>query len=382
MWELILVVLLPPLILNLLKWRTDVERIRELSVSSPTAEVADRSASGGKRVSFLIAAWNEESAIRPCLEAIRRLPYPDLEVVLCGGGTDRTWEVANALADSRLILLRQFPGEGKQKALERCLEKSTGEIVYLLDADCRVTAAAFDRLVGPILAGKEEAVTSCPCAPLPEQRDNAFVASQCASRAYTAIYHDRYARGLWGANTALTRRALERAGGFACPGRAGGDYHLGRRLLGQGIRIRYQPEASFQIAFHTGVTRYLRQQARWLRNVAVHGMRFRAYRQVASTLRTSLLGFAMLGVPLVALGLAWTMGASSPAARLCAAFWALAYWHAVLSRVRYCGVAARWLGIRIPRRAIAMLPVYLLLDFAAWTLPLAQYARREWRQNW
>ena len=97
-----------------------------------------------------------------------------------------------------------------------------------------------------------------------------------------------------GANSAILRQAVEQAGGFNAALRTGGDYDLGKRLLRQQKRVRYEVEASFPIEFHTDVRGYLRQQARWIRNVAVHGLRFGAYREVASSLSCSFVGFAML----------------------------------------------------------------------------------------
>lgn len=382
MWKLALAAVLLPLAANILKWRKDVRRIHERAASLEHNGEARLSAGSSGRVSFLIAAWQEADTLPACLDAIARLDYPDLEIVLCAGGGDGTWESASRRRDARLVLLRQLQGEGKQKALQRCLEKATGEIVYLLDADCRVSAGAFERLAGPILRGEEDAVTSCPCAPDAGQRSHAFVVSQCASRAYTALYQARYARGLWGANSVVRREVLERAGGFDCGARAGGDYDLGLRLMSAGTRIRHLPEAMFAIVFHTDASRYLRQQARWLRNVTLHGIRYRAYGPAAKALRTSLVGLAMIGLPVAALVSGWRLGAASPVALVCGAAWVFAFWHATLSRIRYAAVAARWPGLRIPWRTIAFIPVYLMLDFAAWTLALAQYSRKEWRQGW
>ena len=113
-------------------------------------------------MSFLVAAWNEEATLQACIEAILGLSYPNLEIVLCAGGADRTWEIASRLSDARLILLEQHPGDGKQKSLQRCLERSSGDMIYLLDADCRITEEAFARILGPILHREELAVTAIP----------------------------------------------------------------------------------------------------------------------------------------------------------------------------------------------------------------------------
>lgn len=381
MWILILGVVLPPLIYNLRQWRLDLERVHGREASRTKIPSLDLPAGQIPRVSFLLAAWNEEATLRPCIEAIQRLSYPNFQIVLCAGGTDGTWKTASEFSDPRLILLAQRAGDGKQESLQRCLEKASGEIVYLLDAGGFITGGAFARILGPILSGDEQVVTSNPCTPLPGQLKNPFVASQCASQVYTSIYQPKYSSGLLGANSAILREAVERAGGFNAAVRTGGDYDLGKRLLRQQNRVRYEVEASFPIEFHTDVRGYLRQQARWIRNVAVHGLRFGAYREVASSLSCSLVGLAMLLLPCLALTLAFS-GISATAERITAAIWMCAFLQGFFSRLRYLMVAEQWLGVRIPRRVLAWIPVFLLIDFVAWTIPLTQYPSRALRERW
>jgi hypothetical protein len=103
---------------------------------------------------------------------------------------------------------------------------------------CFISEEAFGRIVGPILSGEEEAVTNSPCA--------------------------------------IRRRALEQAGGFEAEVRTGVDYDLGKRLRQHGTRTRYEVDGSFPVEFHTQIGSYLRQQARWLRNVVIHVRGLRA----------------------------------------------------------------------------------------------------------
>lgn len=382
MWILISAALLLPLVLNLRQWRLDLDRIQRLTASRKEIPPLNLDSGCAPMVSFLVAAWNEESTLQSSIEAIQRLSYPNLEIVLCAGGTDRTWNLASEFRDPRLILLAQQAGDGKQKSLRRCFENAAGAIIYLLDAGGRITDTACARILGPILRGDEQAVTGSPCTPLREQIDNPFVLSQCASQVYTSIYQAEYSSGLLGANSAILRRAVEQAGGFNADVRSGGDYDLGKRLLRQNQRIRYEASASFPIEFHTHVRPYLRQQARWIRNVVIHGMRFGAYREVASSLAGSLVGLVMVGLPFLSITLALTRSISPGWAWVSAALWAFAFLHAFFSRLRYVNVAARFLGVRFPQRVSALLPLFLLIDFVAWAIPLFQYPSRALRERW
>jgi cellulose synthase/poly-beta-1,6-N-acetylglucosamine synthase-like glycosyltransferase len=366
-----------PLLVNLYQWRRDRKRVSGLIAARTPVP---RNLTSTERVSFLVAAWNEESTIEACIQAILRLNHPDFEVILHAGGTDRTWEIASRITDPRLVVLLQRQGEGKQASLQQCFERAGGEIIYLLDAGCLITNQAFARILNPIVSGKEQAVTSSPCVPFPAQMASPFVRNQCAARVYTSISQSEYCPGLAGANSAIRRAALEQAGGFHPRIRTGGDYDLGQRLLRHGTRIRYDVEAYFPIEFHVRVRPYLRQQARWLRNVVSHGMRFGAYREAASCLATSLVGFAMLALPLIALVLSYPL--ASPAATIIAGCWGMAFLHACFSRFRYLKVAALFLDTPLIPSAVAMIPAYLMIDFLAWSIPLVQYPSKKLRERW
>ena len=119
-----------------------------------------------------------------------------------------------------------------------------------------------------------------------------------------------------------------------------------------------------------------------VRNVVIHGIRFRAYPEVVMSLTTSLIGAVMLLLPCL-----WTLcpfisGISSTALRVSAGFRVAIFLHAFLSRLRYVGTASAWLGIRFPRRVVLLIPAHLLVDFLAWTIPLGQYPVKILRDGW
>ena len=334
------------------------------------------------RISFLIAAWNEAHGIAACLESVVQLSYPNLEVVVCAGGSDRSFEIASQIDDPRLIVLEQCAGDGKQHSLRRCLERASGEIIYQLDADCRIPEATFARVAGPVVRREEEVVNGTVYTPLPGQLDNPFVVSQCANWVYTALHRPAYCARLTGANSALRRDLLEQVGAFHPEVGVGEDYELAKRLVQAGARIRYAFDASIVTEHPTRFRAYFNQQARWLRSAVVHGPRFGAWREAATNLRTSLVGLAMLALPCLCLTLMLVAGTTSLTLRLIATIWAVLFLHALCSRVRYLKFTSLWLGIQIPWRTYLLLPGYVLLDFLAWTIPLFQYPVRSWREHW
>jgi len=180
-----------------------------------------------EKVSVLVAAWNEADAIDRCIKSITSLSYHHKELVVCAGGDDGTYDSARQHENGSVRVLKQAPREGKQRALRRCLTASTGEIIFLTDADCVLTDEVFEATLEPILDGREVAATGS-YEPLAEQRDLPLVTYQWAIQLYGRIHADAYSAGLLGANCAVRRADLERSGRFAAEAPPGPDSALAR----------------------------------------------------------------------------------------------------------------------------------------------------------
>jgi cellulose synthase/poly-beta-1,6-N-acetylglucosamine synthase-like glycosyltransferase len=89
------------------------------------------------RVTFVIAAYNEEHVIAEKIENSLSLDYPaeHIEVlVVSNGSTDRTNEIVAGHPDPRVRLLA-LPRPGKMQALNEGVQAATGEILVFTDAD-------------------------------------------------------------------------------------------------------------------------------------------------------------------------------------------------------------------------------------------------------
>ena len=114
----------------------------------------DSSLPSTPEVSVLVAAWDEKDSIRDHVESFLALRYPQKRLVLCAGGDDGTYEIADGYAGQNVVVLRQPPGEVKQRTLQRCLDQGARGIVFLTDADCLMTDEAFERTLKPIVSGE------------------------------------------------------------------------------------------------------------------------------------------------------------------------------------------------------------------------------------
>jgi cellulose synthase/poly-beta-1,6-N-acetylglucosamine synthase-like glycosyltransferase len=353
---------------NQAKWRVDRALALRLHTDlAAPAPVPRRT----PRVSILVAAWNEASFIERHIRSVLGLSYPNKEYILCAGGPDGTLEIARRFAGDGVVVLEQRPGEGKQRALQRAFERSTGDIVYLADADCLLADVSFHRLLEPLVDGTNAAASSSVLRPLPEQENSSFVSYQWSAQLYTCAHLPDYITGLLGMNCALRRETLEEAGAFSEHVATGTDYHLAKRLEEHGARVAHVRSGLAVTRYQESWARYARQQTRWLRNVSLHGVKFGALSEVASVLRTSFVGAAMLLLPVASLWL-------GPAAR---AAWLVALAHACLSKLRYHAFA-RIAAPDSVARPTPVLVAYALGDFAIWAAPLLQLVVPAWRARW
>ena len=102
------------------------------------------------RVSFIIAAYNEEKVIAAKLRNTLELAYPPdkLEVlVVSDGSSDGTEGIVRSFASRGVICLHQPERRGKTAALNRAVEHATGEFVVFSDANNDFSKDALDRLL-------------------------------------------------------------------------------------------------------------------------------------------------------------------------------------------------------------------------------------------
>lgn len=323
------------------------------------------------RVSVLVAAWNERDHIDAHIESFLALPYPALELILCAGGADGTFEQAQRYASDRVIVLEQHGGAGKQHSLARCLEYATGAIMYLTDADCRYDHVALTQLLAPLINEGEQAATG-GSRPLAAQADKLLPRVVWAADVVSSARSGAYSNGMLGRNAAVTRHALHKIGGLAWEARTGTDYQLAQRLIAAGVSIRYVGASVVESEYAESARVYRHKQSRWLRNVLIHGPRFGARADVRATRRTVATGLAMLLAPFASLVLG----------RAVLALWAVLTLHAATAKLRYAVFAARLHGLALPWRVLAAALPLALLDFAVWASPIVDLLHPGRRDRW
>ncbi|GEM_PF-1311318 len=353
---------------NALLWRRD-RRLGEAAQASAEATHPLLPPDARPRVSLLIPAWNEAELLPTCLDSVLALRYPEKEVIVCAGGPDGTLEVARRYADRGVVVLEQQPGEGKQRALQQCFARSTGNIIFLTDADCVLDDASFEQTLVPVINGAEAATGSRR--PLDAQRRNPLVVYQWLHHLFLEGHLPDEVDVLFGINAALRRDILERVGGFSVPVAIGTDYTLAQQLRKAGHRIRFVRSSRVQTEYVEKLSVYLRQRSRWFRNRLVYGLRFRAWWDVFSHLWAGLTSLFMLAVPLTGgLGARWLW-----------ALWLAGLVHLLLSQARVIRFA-RLQGVSLPGEwTLFSFALYMVFGWGAtvWGLIETLLPGRRWR---
>jgi glycosyltransferase involved in cell wall biosynthesis len=192
-------------------------------------------------VSVVVCAYNAERTMRPCLESLRKLEYPNYEVVIVDdGSSDATAEISMDFPEFRLI--RQA-NKGLSVARNVGMHAARGEIIAYTDSDCVVDPhwltlmvrameqGGFDGCGGPNLSPHEDGRVEACCAASPGAPCHVLVS-------------DNRAEHLAGCNMVFTKAALAKIGGFDPIFRtAGDDVDICWRLIEAGFRLGFAPAA-------------------------------------------------------------------------------------------------------------------------------------------
>src|SRR6266498_4584864 len=116
------------------------------------------------RLSVLVAVYNERHVVEASLTRVLALQddlISSLELIVVDDqSTDGTWEILQRLAagDNRVVLLRNERNLGKGAALRKAIERSTGDVSIVHDADLEYDPSDIPSLLVPFAREGADAV--------------------------------------------------------------------------------------------------------------------------------------------------------------------------------------------------------------------------------
>jgi len=211
------------------------------------------------KVSVVVASYNGDRTLRACLDSLKRLNYPDYEVILVDdGSTDGTPQTAFLYPDVRFI--RHETNLGLSTARNTGIAAAKGEIVAFTDSDCRADEDWLYYLVGSLLEGGFAGMGGPNLLPPEDSRVAAAVMVSPGGPAHVMLT-DREAEHIPGCNMAFYKWALEEIGGFdPIFTKAGDDVDVCWRLQQAGHRIGFSPAAFVWHYRRSTALAYLKQQ--------------------------------------------------------------------------------------------------------------------------
>jgi GT2 family glycosyltransferase len=272
---------------------TGRERKRSFDVVQRMYRAAPRFPLARKpKVSVVVASYNADRTLKACLESLRKLNYPEYEIILVDdGSTDTTPQLAeefrkaeesgeptergdskeSAVADSahqlvasaaggKFLYFRHSRNLGLSVARNTGIAAAEGEIVAFTDADCRADEDWLYYLVAEFQDSEFAGIGGPNLLP-PE--DSAVAAAVMVSPGGPAhvMLNDREAEHIPGCNMAFRKRALEVIGGFDPNFRkAGDDVDICWRLQQAGYKIGFSPAAFVWHYRRSNLRAYLKQQ--------------------------------------------------------------------------------------------------------------------------
>jgi glycosyltransferase involved in cell wall biosynthesis len=258
----------------------------------------------------LVAAWNERRNIVQHIESFLALRWAGAELILCAGGDDGTFELAQATARDGVTVIEQRAGEGKQAALRRCFALASRDTIVLTDADCLFERSHLEALLGPLDAGYTVATGGSQ--PLPHQADHPMPQYLYCRESSALARAEGDAHGVLGRNAAITRPSLVGSGALEADVATGTDFYLSMRLNDLGIPIALVKESRIPSEYPTDRRRYLSMWRRWIKNLMIHDARGHAS-EFAKAVVLAVLVFAapvawLVAPPIVALVLTLPLG--------------------------------------------------------------------------
>jgi len=208
-------------------------------------------------ISVVVCSYNGARTMRDCCEGLRRLEYPNFEVIVVNdGSTDATAEIVSQY-DFRLI---STANRGLSNARNTGWQAAQGEIVAYIDDDAypdphwlTYLAAAFMRTTHVGIGG--------PNLPPPGDGPIADCVANAPGGPVHVLLSDTEAEHIPGCNMAFRKTALQAIGGFDPQFRtAGDDVDVCWRLQQRGWSIGFSPAAMVWHHRRNAVRTYWKQQ--------------------------------------------------------------------------------------------------------------------------
>jgi GT2 family glycosyltransferase len=208
-------------------------------------------------ISVVICTRNGERTIRDCLEGLRRIDYPNFEVLIVNDGSTDSTEAITREYNFRVI---SIPNGGLSNARNVGMRAAKGEIVAYIDDDAVPDPQWLTYLAATFLSTDHVGVGGPNIPPADDGAVAECVANSPGGPIHV-LFTDQEAEHIPGCNMAFRKVALEAVGGFDTQFRiAGDDVDLCWRIQKRGWTLGFNPAAMVWHHRRNSVKSYWKQQ--------------------------------------------------------------------------------------------------------------------------
>ncbi|MFA6392109.1 MAG: glycosyltransferase family 2 protein [Patescibacteria group bacterium] len=110
------------------------------------------------KLSIIIPVYNEKNTIKEILKKVQAAPYEKEIILVDDGSSDGTRDVLKTIQEQEIKIYYHEKNYGKGRAIRTALEKTSGDIILIQDADLEYDPQEYHILLKPILDGKADVV--------------------------------------------------------------------------------------------------------------------------------------------------------------------------------------------------------------------------------
>lgn len=110
------------------------------------------------KLSVIIPVYNERNTVLEMIRNVQSVAVPKEIIVVDDGSTDGTHDLLKTVSGQDITVLFHDKNSGKGKAIHTALEKVTGDIVVIQDADLEYDPKDYPALLAPIIDQRADVV--------------------------------------------------------------------------------------------------------------------------------------------------------------------------------------------------------------------------------
>lgn len=109
-------------------------------------------------LSIIMPVFNEQASIEKSIKSVLAAPYTKEVLIVDDGSTDATPEILRFFDTSEVKVFTHDRNLGKGSAVRTGIQKASGDIILIQDADLEYDPLEYPFLLQPIISGRADAV--------------------------------------------------------------------------------------------------------------------------------------------------------------------------------------------------------------------------------